>query len=148
MTACRGTGVDVGRRSRAALVEEGAAEVGAEGSGLGEVPGVEAEPMHCLAGAPVRRSGGITAAQWFGSGIEGAGVALGCRGGSGVARVGLQGVRAPIKAWPSILVCMPGAGVEQRSQASQRRKRITAMAVARSRGSGGESSGWMACARG
>jgi len=33
--------------------------------------------MRCLAGAPVRRSGGITAAQWFGSGVEGAGVALG-----------------------------------------------------------------------
>ena len=82
-----------------------------DGSGLGEAPGVEAEPMRCLAGAPVWRSGGITAAQWFGSGAEGTGVALGCRGGSGVARVGLQGVRAPIKACPSILACVPGAGV-------------------------------------
>ena len=82
-----------------------------DGSGLGEVPGVEAEPMRCLARAPVRRSGGITAAQWFCSGVEGAGVALGCRSGGGVARVGLQGVRAPIKAGPSILACVLGAGV-------------------------------------
>ena len=104
--------------------------------------------MRCLAGAPVRRSGGITAAQWFGSGTEGAGVALGCRGGGGVARVGLQGVRVPIKAGPSILACVPGAGVAQRSRASRRRKRITATAVVRSRGSGGESSGRRACAGG
>ena len=84
-----------------------AAKVGVDGSGLGEVPGVEAEPMRCLAGAPVRRSGGITAAQWFGSGTEGAGVALGCRGGGGVARVGLQGVATLIKggagiSWASV----------------------------------------------
>jgi hypothetical protein len=78
----------------------------------------------------VRRSGGITAAQWFGSGTEGAGVALGCRGGGGVARVGLQGVRAPIEVGPSILTCVPDAGVVQRSRASRRRKRITATAVA------------------
>jgi len=39
-----------------------AAKVEVDGSGLGEVPGVEAEPMRCLAGAPVQRSGGITAA--------------------------------------------------------------------------------------
>jgi hypothetical protein len=32
-------------------------EVGAEGNGLGEVPGVEEETIRCLAGAPVRRSG-------------------------------------------------------------------------------------------
>ena len=119
-----------------------------DGSGLGEVPGVEAEPMRCLAGAPVRRSGGITATQWFGSGVEGAGVALGCRGGGGVARVGLQGVRAPIKASPSILACVPGAGVARRSRVSRWRKRIIATAVTRSRGSGGESSGRRACAGG
>ena len=53
--------------------------------------------MRCLAGAPVRWSGGITAAQWFGSGAEGAGVVLGCRGGGGVARVGLQGVWRQLK---------------------------------------------------
>ena len=64
--------------------------------------------MRCLAGAPVWRSGGITAMQWFGSGVEGAGVALGCRSGGGMARGGLQGVRAPIKAGTGVWACVHG----------------------------------------
>ena len=60
------TGSEQSRRRRvlpaAALVEKsGACRLEVEGSGLGEVPGVEAEPMRGLSGAPVRRSGGITA---------------------------------------------------------------------------------------
>ena len=74
---CREFGGEDRRRVEGGARGRFAAKVGVDGSGLGEVPSVEAEPMHCLAGAPVRRSGGITAAQWFGSGVEGAGVALG-----------------------------------------------------------------------
>ena len=42
-----------------------------ECSGPGEAPEVEAEPVRSLDGAPVRRSGGIPAAQGICSGAEG-----------------------------------------------------------------------------
>ena len=42
------------------------------------------------------------------SGAEGAGVALGCRGGGGMARGGLQGVWAPIKAGTGVWACVHG----------------------------------------
>ena len=61
-------GAAAGRRRqgpRAALVGLGGeadAGLGAEGSGLGKDPGVEAESVHCSAGAPVWRSGVAAAA--------------------------------------------------------------------------------------
>ena len=54
------------RGSRAALVGLGGeadAGLGAEGSGLGKDPGVEAESVRCSAGAPVWQSGVAAAAQ-------------------------------------------------------------------------------------
>ena len=45
-----------------------------ECSGPGEAPEVEAEPVRSLDGAPVRRSGGIPAAQGICSGAEGVAV--------------------------------------------------------------------------
>ena len=46
----------------------------------GEAPEVEAEPVRSLDGAPVRRSGGIPAAQEFGSGAESTAVLVGFEG--------------------------------------------------------------------
>ena len=46
------------------LGESGAAEVGAEGSGLGEAPGVKAKPRRCFVGAGRGWRNGSTAVRW------------------------------------------------------------------------------------
>ena len=44
--------------------DSGAAEVGAEGSGLGEAPGVKAKPRRCFVGAGRGWRNGSTAVRW------------------------------------------------------------------------------------
>ena len=75
----------------------GAVEVRGRGQRLGELLGLEVELLCGSGEAAARRSDGISAAWWFCSGAEGAGVALGCRGGGGVARVGLREGRGVLK---------------------------------------------------
>ena len=64
---------------------------------LGKLLGLEVELLCGSGEAAARRSDGILAAWWFCSGAEGAGVALGCRGGGGVARVGHREGRGVLK---------------------------------------------------
>ena len=68
---CRAGDVGIRRRRRGGIRGWVVAEAGVECSGPGEAPEVEAEPVRSLDGAPVRRSGGIPAAQVICSGAEG-----------------------------------------------------------------------------
>ena len=60
---------------------EADAGLGAEGSGLGKDPGVEAESVRCSAGAPVWRSGVAADAQSGGKAEWGGAAAARFRGG-------------------------------------------------------------------
>jgi len=75
-------------------------------------------------------------------------LALGRRGGGCVARIGLKGVRALIKAGPSILACVTGAGAARRSRARYGGGSGSQQRLLRDPGARGKSSGRRACAGG
>ena len=77
---CRAGDVGIRRRRRGGVRGWVVSEAGVECSGPGEAPEVEVEPVRSLDGAPVRRSGGIPAAQEFGSGAESTAVLVGFEG--------------------------------------------------------------------
>ena len=132
---CRAGDVGIRRRRRGGVRGWVVAEAGVECSEPGEAPEVEAEPMRSLDGAPVRRSGGIPAAQGICSGAEGvAALGFGGYGSEEEGRLGLLfvGRRAA-------LACGSGAGARRGS-----RPEITAGRYARAEGAGGGRRSWQA----